>query len=916
MAGGSAPASIPACVIVAPLFTRRGDFVKFSTHKLQAGYLVSHAIRWLTKNSPLQHIHCGCIASVQNFTLLDAGGVECITCAKRSGRHVLPGNLAYPPPSHGVYKTPFSERIRDLSTKSWSQFSGVGPMQWREAPNLYNSLLAQSEAHTRGPCDGGVSNGLNRYYSNEVFPLGSLEKQSRREIDWSMRRIARTSEIHENGNSGVLMEMLSAKENSSALRLEPLLKTSSANESNCEMTASGSLLRAAPLSQPPKSFHSNHSSEFDPCSETPVQNGRSRGDGRNKNQLLTRYLPRTTDEELQKIAGSSEIKPLFEKTLSASDAGRIGRLVVPKKCAEAYFPHISQPEGLPLKVQDVKGKEWVFQFRFWPNNNSRMYVLEGVTSYIQSMQLLAGDKVTFSRLEPEGKLVMGFRKASNGSTDLDDEPNKISNNGDASARINFNLSRADKSGYIAKDIMNVKSSVSRKRKSSTFSSNRHLLFESMDVCELKITLEEAQRLIRPSPNHLSHVGIVENEIEEFEDCPVIGKPTIFTTDQMGESIQWAQCEDCLKWRRLPADALLPAKWICSKNKWDLARSTCSSPQDISDEQLDNLLFPKNQSVSKKMRAANQELETVEGLEGLDALANLAILGEGQAIASSGHITTKHPRHKMGCSCIVCIQPPSGKGLKHKQTCDCTVCLTVKRRFQTLMLRREKKQQEKDAEAASEKHQGCSLLIEKSPENDPLTQEDSSAATPTLKEVTDEGSVDISFGKESSASTLKGQIDLNIKPERDDPLISSELDTLMFSYNTAEAVDQMQSSIHCASAEIVRDPTQTVEVVDGTGSASVTNQLVAAPPADAHPEKESSPTVKVEETIVNSTGTTSVTNQLVAAPPADAHPEKESSPAVKVVEAIIDGTDTARITNQLAAARPDEESTPTVTTTSG
>lgn len=58
---------------------------------------------------------------------------------------------------------------------------------------------------------------------------------------------------------------------------------------------------------------------------------------------------------------------------------------------QAYFPPISQPEGLPLRIQDVKGKEWVFQFRFWPNNNSRMYVLEGVTPCIQSMQLQAGD---------------------------------------------------------------------------------------------------------------------------------------------------------------------------------------------------------------------------------------------------------------------------------------------------------------------------------------------------------------------------------------------------------------------------------------------------------------------------------------------------------------------------------------------
>lgn len=58
---------------------------------------------------------------------------------------------------------------------------------------------------------------------------------------------------------------------------------------------------------------------------------------------------------------------------------------------QAYFPPISQSEGVPVRIQDVKGNEWTFQFRFWPNNNSRMYVLEGVTPCIQSMQLHAGD---------------------------------------------------------------------------------------------------------------------------------------------------------------------------------------------------------------------------------------------------------------------------------------------------------------------------------------------------------------------------------------------------------------------------------------------------------------------------------------------------------------------------------------------
>jgi len=65
------------------------------------------------------------------------------------------------------------------------------------------------------------------------------------------------------------------------------------------------------------------------------------------------------------------------------------RLLVPRP--HRIFPPISQPEGRPLTIQDAIGKEWHFQFRFWPNNISRMYVLEGVIPCILSLQLQAGD---------------------------------------------------------------------------------------------------------------------------------------------------------------------------------------------------------------------------------------------------------------------------------------------------------------------------------------------------------------------------------------------------------------------------------------------------------------------------------------------------------------------------------------------
>ncbi|EFJ20862.1 hypothetical protein SELMODRAFT_451635 [Selaginella moellendorffii] len=120
-----------------------------------------------------------------------------------------------------------------------------------------------------------------------------------------------------------------------------------------------------------------------------------------------------TDKERQQQTpdgSSTTVVPLFEKTLTASDAGRIGRLVLPKACAEAFFPPISSPEGIPIKMSDSKGQEWQFQFRFWPNNSSRMYVLEGITPCVKALQLQAGDVVTFSRIDPGGKMVMGYRR--------------------------------------------------------------------------------------------------------------------------------------------------------------------------------------------------------------------------------------------------------------------------------------------------------------------------------------------------------------------------------------------------------------------------------------------------------------------------------------------------------------------------
>ncbi|KAI8567539.1 hypothetical protein RHMOL_Rhmol02G0130100 [Rhododendron molle] len=753
-----------------------------------------NASGWRCCESCGKQIHCGCIVSFHMFVLLDAGGIECITCARKS--FILTPNPAWPPPS--LFLPVLPERNKDFSSKNWTQIAGSGPMPWRQAPSLFSSSSAQLELQPRIPFEVDTRSGSDRLFSIDRLSTASLERKtadklSERVMNGSLKLGA--SDVLENGNAGinwaeqanvrvnVPQKSSFSKNDTSTSHFSLAVSSLSPNDANDQTKVPGT---AAPRPTPTPVIGKIGAGL---SGETQIRNGRPRGEARPRTQLLPRYWPRITDQELQKISGDSNsvFTPLFEKMLSASDAGRIGRLVLPKKCAETYFPPISSPEGLPLKVQDSKGKEWIFQFRFWPNNNSRMYVLEGVTPCIQSMQLQAGDIVTFSRIDPEGKLVMGFRKASTAPTS--DQGNEAVNarSGDASAKktkagevfssphllkgrlVSPGISQinqansADQTSPWPKDDISrclTKEVVGAKRKNSNLGSkSKRPRVETEELIELKLTWELAQGLFRPPPNNVSSVVVIEGfEFEEYEDAPIIGRPTIFATDNSGEKIQWAQCESCFKWRKLPADAFLPSRWTCSDNSWDPERSPCSAAQELTAEELVCLLPTITQPPSKKIKAAKRDPDSDEALQALDALANLAIQEEGENLPESSQATTtKHPRHRPGCTCIVCIQPPSGKGPKHEQTCTCNICSMVKRRFQTLMSRREKKQSEKEAEKTALQY------LEQNPEFPLMFPDDEEFQLCTVSPI--EKTVNL-------ASPLKGNIiDLNIQPERDDEVSS-------------------------------------------------------------------------------------------------------------------------------------------------
>ncbi|KAK6943266.1 Zinc finger, CW-type [Dillenia turbinata] len=729
-----------------------------------------------------KRLHCGCIVSSTFYELLeDGGGVSCISCAKRLRLNAMKRE-------EKLIGKPATDNVGELGSTSADIEIDGGSADKRMLMQLDRRSESMGFKNLLQSCNDGTNGLFGKMKHEEILlPPGEIARACLPNVNYASPQSSQTAKMEASklgGGIEAIYETVPQTNLSITLAIpsgNPVLFPGvTADKKELSMTSSlfqqGSRSRHL-LPMPPKSVLAT-GLESNAAMVPQIRVARPPAEGRGRNQLLPRYWPRITDQELQQISGDSNstIVPLFEKVLSASDAGRIGRLVLPKACAEAYFPAINQPEGLPLKIQDVKGKEWSFQFRFWPNNNSRMYVLEGVTPCIQSMQLQAGDTVTFSRRDPEGQLVMGFRKASNTAA-----MQTLKGGADPTLSVlswplssttgDINWHQTEKLGGNASEgpLLTTMLGPEKKRSRNIGNKSKRLLIDSQDALELRLTWEEAQDLLRPPPSVKPKIVTIDDqEIEEYEEPPVFGKRSIFAIRFPGDQEQWTQCDNCSKWRRLPVDVLLPPKWSCADNNWDPSRSSCSALEELSPTELEHLLRLTNDFKRRKL-AASGGLTPEHEPSGLDALANAAVLGDSTSEPGGTSVatTTKHPRHRDGCQCIVCIQPPSGKG-KHKPTCTCIVCMTVKRRFKTLMMRKKKRQSEREAEIAQRNQQ-------------PWIPKDDSEVESTSRHVLlplDPSENEMKFTTESSgeqhrntSSKLvdgsKVQIDLNCDPEREE-----------------------------------------------------------------------------------------------------------------------------------------------------
>ncbi|KAK3039124.1 hypothetical protein RJ639_028870 [Escallonia herrerae] len=77
---------------------------------------------------------------------------------------------------------------------------------------------------------------------------------------------------------------------------------------------------------------------------------------------------------------------LFKKELKNSDVSALRRMILPKKAAETHLPILEAKEGFAVSMDDMDGLHvWSFKFRYWPNNNSRMYVLENTGAIFRAL---------------------------------------------------------------------------------------------------------------------------------------------------------------------------------------------------------------------------------------------------------------------------------------------------------------------------------------------------------------------------------------------------------------------------------------------------------------------------------------------------------------------------------------------------
>ncbi|RCV28704.1 hypothetical protein SEVIR_5G429500v4 [Setaria viridis] len=119
----------------------------------------------------------------------------------------------------------------------------------------------------------------------------------------------------------------------------------------------------------------------------------------------------TASDKRQGAKSDKNLRYLLQKVLKQSDVGSLGRIVLPKKEAEVHLPELKTRDGISIPMEDIgTSRVWNMRYRFWPNNKSRMYLLENTGEFVRSNELQEGDFIVIYSDVKSGKyLIRGVK---------------------------------------------------------------------------------------------------------------------------------------------------------------------------------------------------------------------------------------------------------------------------------------------------------------------------------------------------------------------------------------------------------------------------------------------------------------------------------------------------------------------------
>ncbi|XVE78050.1 hypothetical protein DITRI_Ditri13aG0113100 [Diplodiscus trichospermus] len=104
------------------------------------------------------------------------------------------------------------------------------------------------------------------------------------------------------------------------------------------------------------------------------------------------YHRQVASDRRQGWKTEKNLRFVLQKVLKQSDVGNLGRIVLPKKEAETHLPELEARDGISIAMEDIgTSRVWNMRYRFWPNNKSRMYLLENTGDFVRTNELQEGD---------------------------------------------------------------------------------------------------------------------------------------------------------------------------------------------------------------------------------------------------------------------------------------------------------------------------------------------------------------------------------------------------------------------------------------------------------------------------------------------------------------------------------------------